>query len=290
MYSMQVLLLAIAFLATNGFQFHLPHHSCEKISIPLCHRVLPYNLTRFPNLLGDRSQVLANRSIQRYGPLVKHSNCSKHAVFLLCSFYLPICIPGIDDTEENVFKPCRSLCEQVRTDCAALMDYWPSFVKCEELPEYSDAVCIQPESFISVSKPSRGVDYDGCQGRPQADYNLYINRQYDYVIKFKVVLIERVENKGTIVRGRVGRVFKQNNVTIHKGQRLTIRSNTNSTCPSLGTGKVFLIGGYENASRAELLLSSTSLIEAWNEKILRKIRRWQRMEKKGRKKEGRRSP
>lgn len=142
-------LFAISFHVSDGFRFYLPQ-KCEKISVPLCRRVLPYNLTRFPNLLGDRSQALANRSIQQYSPLVQQANCSKHAVFFLCSFYLPICLPGI---EEDVIKPCRSLCEQIRTDCAAVIQYWPSFVKCEELPEFADGVCIQPESFIADSKP-----------------------------------------------------------------------------------------------------------------------------------------
>lgn len=153
MLSVGFLLLVIAFHTTDGFRLSLPQN-CERISIPLCRRVLPYNLTRFPNLLGDRSQILANRSIQRFSPLVQHANCSRNAVFFLCSFYLPICIPGIDETEGNIIKPCRSLCQQVRTDCAAVLKYWPSFVKCEELPEYSDSVCIKPESFIPAQKPT----------------------------------------------------------------------------------------------------------------------------------------
>lgn len=150
-------LVIIAFRSTDGF-FHASER-CEEISIPLCGSVLPYNLTRFPNLLGDRSQVFANISMLRYGSLIEHSNCSKNAVFFFCSFFLPICVPGIhdhDDSEENIFKPCRSLCEQVRSDCYEKMgpDEWPSFAKCEELPQFSASVCISPESFISAPKPT----------------------------------------------------------------------------------------------------------------------------------------
>lgn len=143
------LLALIPFYESDGLRFNLPE-KCEKISVPLCRRVLPYNLTRFPNLLGDPNQLLVNRSIQHYGPLVQQANCSKHAVFFLCSFYLPICLPGI---EEDVIKPCRSLCKQIRSDCAAVIEYWPSFVRCEELPEFADGVCIKPDSFIADSKP-----------------------------------------------------------------------------------------------------------------------------------------
>ena len=105
---------------------------------------------------------------------------------------------------------------------------------------------------------------------------MFIN--YFSVIKFKVILIERRQNKGSIIHGKVGRVIKQNNVTIHKG-RVKIWSNTESTCPSLRTGNIFLIGGFENALRRKLLLTSKSLIESWNEGTMRKIRKWQKGER-----------
>ena len=98
------------------------------------------------------------------------------------------------------------------------------------------------------------------------------------MIKFKVILIERRQKKGSIIHGKVGRVLKQNNVTIHKG-RVKIWSNTESTCPSLRTGNIFLIGGFENALRRKLLLTSKSLIESWNEGTMRKIRKWQKGER-----------
>ena len=98
-------------------------------------------------------------------------------------------------------------------------------------------------------------------------------------IKFKVILIERRGNHETIIHGKAARVFKHGNVPIQKG-RVEIWSNTNSTCPSLRAGQVFLISGHESKSRKKLLLSSTSLIEAWSGEALRKIRRWQRIEKK----------
>lgn len=148
-----VLMLGLPFHTADGFRFHRPR-KCEKISIPLCRRVLPYNLTRFPNAVGDQSQALANRSIELYRSLLQRANCSQHAVFFMCSFYLPICLPGIE--EEKVIKPCRSLCKQIRTDCADVIpvEAWQKVVKCEELPEFSDSICIQPDSFVAASEPS----------------------------------------------------------------------------------------------------------------------------------------
>lgn len=150
MYSVRLLgLLAVGLFAADGFRFSF-QPKCGKITNPLCSRVLPYNLTRFPNIFGHQSEFIANRAIQLFSPLVKQANCSKHAEFFLCSFYLPICLPGIE--EENVIRPCRSLCERIKADCSAVIQYWPSFVKCEELPQFKDSVCIQPESFIAEPK------------------------------------------------------------------------------------------------------------------------------------------
>lgn len=157
MQSMPVFLLTLVVLVTDGFLFLLDSQKCEEITIPLCRRVLPYNLTRFPNLVGDRNQVFANRSVQQYNLRMRELNCSRHAVFFLCSFYAPICLPGMVESEENI-KPCRSFCEKVRRDCAgSLLGYWPSFAKCEELPNFSDGVCVQPESFEAAKRPTSKV-------------------------------------------------------------------------------------------------------------------------------------
>lgn len=261
-------MFALSFHTADGFRFPLP--KCEKISIPLCRRVLPYNLTRFPNAAGDQSQALANRSIELYRSLLQHANCSKHAVFFMCSFYLPICFPGKQKNIE-VIKPCRSLCKQIRTDCAEVIPVgaWQKVVRCEELPDFSDNVCIQPDSFVPVSKPTKSANRNSRADGPPAEYNSYAAEQYDYVIRFKVILIESLENS-TVIHGRVSRVLKHNNVTISKGH-VKIWSNADLTISSLVTGKVFLICGHENASEQKLLLSSSSLIEAWRRKISEKI-------------------
>lgn len=271
-----VWLFVMLALSADGFRFQLP--KCEKISIPLCSRVLPYNLTRFPNAAGDQSQALANRSIELYRSLVQRVNCSKHAVFFMCLFYLPPCFPGKENIE--VIKPCRSLCEQIKSDCAEVIPVteWENVVKCEELPEFSDNMCIQPDSFVQVSpKPTKIVNHNSRADSPPAEFNSYATKQYDYVIRFKVNLIQRLENS-TVISGRVSRVLKQNNVTISKGH-VKIWSNADLTNSSLLTGDVFLICGHENASEQKLLLSSTSLIEAWSRKVSDKIRWCQGREK-----------
>ena len=111
---------------------------------------------------------------------------------------------------------------------------------------------------------------------------------YFSVVKFKVTRIKNMHNnRGTIIHGKVEHIFKQNNVTIDNDPKKvqTIWSNTSSTCPPLTQGDRFLIGGYENASRQQLLLSSTSLIETWiRNETKKKIKDWEAgRENKGRK-------
>lgn len=140
------LLLAASFQVVGGSS------KCEEISNILCLSVLPYNLTRFPNIAGDASQASALGSIQELGQdLLKHANCSKDALFLLCSFYLPMCMPN--EEGNGLVKPCRSLCERVRFDCVPKIKKWPREAKCEEMPEFSEGICIQPDSFIASLSP-----------------------------------------------------------------------------------------------------------------------------------------
>lgn len=99
------------------------------------------------------------------------------------------------------------------------------------------------------------------------------------VIKFKVIMIKRLENQETVIHGKVARIFKHSNVTIHNG-RIMIWSNTNIACPSLRAGKAFLICSHESPSRQKLLLSSSSLIVAWSRQTFKTIRKWRKLERK----------
>lgn len=250
---------------------------CEEISNMLCLSVLPYNLTRFPNMAGDVSQASALGSIQELGQdVLTHANCSKDALFLLCSFYLPMCMPN--EASNGLLKPCRSLCERVRFDCVPKIKKWPREAKCEEMPEFSESICIQPDSFISSLSPPTS----NCQDQQKFDGRMYISRQYDYVIKYRVTHVEKNEHRKIVsLTGRVGRVFKVGNLTLSRGQsNVKIWRGTDSSCPfRFALHRSYAIGGYENDSHTKLLLSPTSLILKWSEKTLKKIRSWDRVEK-----------
>ena len=117
---------------------------CEAISIPLC-KNLPYDKTRFPNILNHTSQEIAGLEIHQFYPLVK-VQCSPALKLFLCSVYAPVCslMPGI-------IKPCRSLCNAARQGCEPLMRKfgftWPAKLSCEKFPE--DGECIKPSQQVT---------------------------------------------------------------------------------------------------------------------------------------------
>ncbi|XP_068722590.1 secreted frizzled-related protein 3-like [Montipora capricornis] len=242
---------------------------CEIISGSFCSRTLPYNLTRFPNLQGDGSQASALGSIAKLGHLAEHANCSKDALFLLCSLFLPMCMPG--EEEQGIMKPCRSLCRTVRNNCSAQIMNWPRIADCDKMPVYTEDICIRPESFIATSAHTR------CQESLNFDYN-----QYDYVLKGQLTKMDR-----RFITVRVGRVFKQKNVTIAKGQHLKARRNTNgSSCPVLDLNKFYVIAGREDLLQTKLNLTSSSFILEWSSEARKEMLKWQQMERGRDRKQG----
>ncbi|PFX21568.1 Secreted frizzled-related protein 3 [Stylophora pistillata] len=164
-------------------------------------------------------------------------------------------------------------------DCPAIRKRWPSFLRCEELPKFSDGVCVQPSSFVPAHQPERDVKDNSCGMKLPVDYKHYTSKRFDYVIKFRVILLERLGNEETIIHGKVARVFKRGGKSIHNG-RIKIWSNTKKLCPSIKARRTFLICSHESASREKLLLSSSSVVVTWNAQTLKQIRKWRRYERR----------
>uniref|UniRef100_A0A4W3KEF3 Frizzled class receptor 1 n=1 Tax=Callorhinchus milii TaxID=7868 RepID=A0A4W3KEF3_CALMI len=116
------------------------HGFCQPISIPLCTDIA-YNQTIMPNLLGHTNQEDAGLEVHQFYPLVK-VQCSPELKFFLCSMYAPVCT-----VLEQAIPPCRSLCEQARQGCEALMNkfgfQWPESLRCENFPVHgSNDLCV----------------------------------------------------------------------------------------------------------------------------------------------------
>ncbi|XP_013077220.2 frizzled-2-like [Biomphalaria glabrata] len=116
---------------TKESEYVATHGKCEKINIPLC-KDIQYNETIMPNLLGHQKQDDAGLEVHQFFPLVK-VQCSKQLKFFLCTMYVPVCT-----VLEEAIPPCRSLCNEAKTGCEALMNKfgfeWPETLKCEQFP------------------------------------------------------------------------------------------------------------------------------------------------------------
>ncbi|XP_067456533.1 uncharacterized protein [Thunnus thynnus] len=78
-------------------------------------------------------------NLQQIGQIVETA-CSPYVATLMCRVVVPECSPE-DDTR---IKPCRALCEKVKTDCDSALKakrlLWPTRLRCETLPESN---CVQ---------------------------------------------------------------------------------------------------------------------------------------------------
>lgn len=101
--------------------------TCQPITVPMC-AGLPYNETFLPNPLGHTRQDDIIIQINSFYPMVS-VGCSTYFKDFLCSMYTPKCVSG------RPLPPCKSLCEQVRSDCEPLMTrfgfQWPERFQCE---------------------------------------------------------------------------------------------------------------------------------------------------------------
>uniref|UniRef100_A0A1I8M8X4 Frizzled-3 n=2 Tax=Musca domestica TaxID=7370 RepID=A0A1I8M8X4_MUSDO len=137
----QQLTSATIHLTPNGLQ-------CERIAVSACHGV-GYNMTAFPNLAGHTNQMEAELRITKLLPLIE-SHCSNTIRFLLCSSLFPLCTPDVP----RPVTACKSLCEFVKSECSShteLMQLWPEFLKCEQLPspEHQE-LCMQIPTIPTV--------------------------------------------------------------------------------------------------------------------------------------------
>lgn len=123
---------------------------CEAMTIPLCRSndvPFKYNMTRIPNFFKHFSQSEAAQQVSQFLPLVK-VDCSPDLSLFLCSLYSPPCI--------GPQKPCRELCNRVKTGCASVLEEfgvpWPEVLACEKFPLSSgDELCFQPTKVSATT-------------------------------------------------------------------------------------------------------------------------------------------
>lgn len=105
--------------------------NCKPITASLC-QGMDYTTSLHPSgILGY--------NMAQIGQMVATA-CSPNIATLMCRAAVPEC--GSDSNSQK--KPCRALCERVKTDCQATFRtkhlYWPTRLRCEALPESN---CVQ---------------------------------------------------------------------------------------------------------------------------------------------------
>lgn len=105
--------------------------TCKPVTATFCQRV-GYTTSSSPTgVLGY--------NLQQTGQIVATA-CSPNVAILMCRVVVPEC-----GSEENSrMKPCRALCEKVKTDCDSVIKAkrltWPTRLRCDSLPTSN---CVQ---------------------------------------------------------------------------------------------------------------------------------------------------
>ncbi|XP_036071594.1 uncharacterized protein LOC112143791 isoform X3 [Oryzias melastigma] len=139
----------------------VPAPTCQRITVPLC-ADLPYTETVMPNVLGHKTQDEAAMAMRQFSSLVR-GQCSSHLKPFLCSAYAPKCVSG------RAQPPCRRLCEQAKSECAASMRnfglQWPEALKCETFTTESCEQAPQPARTRTDDRTTcKPVTASFCQG------------------------------------------------------------------------------------------------------------------------------
>ncbi|GAA6217176.1 uncharacterized protein LOC109641343 [Lates japonicus] len=108
--------------------------TCKPVTASFCQGV-GYTTTLHPT--GAQGY-----SLQQIGPIVETA-CSPEVATLMCRVVVPEC----SSEDDSRVKPCRALCEKVKTDCESTLRAkrlsWPLRLRCEALPESN---CVQGQS------------------------------------------------------------------------------------------------------------------------------------------------
>ncbi|KAG1688202.1 Suppressor of tumorigenicity 14 [Nymphon striatum] len=108
-----------------------PPRKCESKRLKLCAKMLPFNLTSFPNLVGHLNYAEVMRDLVLYRQ-ISDSECFAAAPHFICHLLQPECI------DDNAIMPCKSFCTEFWNSCK---NYIPDSVKskinCDNFPRYT---------------------------------------------------------------------------------------------------------------------------------------------------------
>ncbi|XP_070821650.1 uncharacterized protein [Chaetodon trifascialis] len=134
--------------------------NCKPVTASFC-QGLGYTTTLNPTgVLGY--------NLQQIGQIVETS-CSPNVATLMCRVVVPEC----SSEDDSRLKPCRALCEKVKTDCESALRakrlLWPSRLRCESLPQSN---CVQgPGTPAAPASPAtcQTITVPLCKGLPYTE-------------------------------------------------------------------------------------------------------------------------
>nr|XP_015805444.2 uncharacterized protein LOC107379270 [Nothobranchius furzeri] len=116
--------------------------TCKPIAASFCQGL---GYTSSPHPSGAQGFTL-----QPIGQIVETA-CSPNVATLMCRVAVPECSSG----DDSRVKPCRSLCEKVKSECESTLRAkrlsWPSKLRCESLPESN---CVQGQTVTVTRAPT----------------------------------------------------------------------------------------------------------------------------------------
>ncbi|XP_072166525.1 uncharacterized protein [Diadema setosum] len=128
--------------------------TCEMLTSDGCLRVLPYNVSLYPNLLGHTTSLEAEISSYQFLPLLAVGCSPINLPLFVCSLFHPPC-------QDAIVPPCAELCNAAMTDCAPYLLgaglTWPQGAQCSRFPSASSGACVPPVGLPTIT-PSEGPD------------------------------------------------------------------------------------------------------------------------------------
>ncbi|XP_051261360.1 uncharacterized protein LOC127366462 isoform X3 [Dicentrarchus labrax] len=134
--------------------------NCKPITASFC-QGLGYTTTLHPS-------GVIGYNLQQIGQMVETA-CSPNIATLMCRVVVPECTAE----DDSRLKPCRALCEKVKTDCDSVFKarrmYWPTRLRCDALPESN---CMQSQSNpVAPTSPAtcQTITVPLCNGLPYTE-------------------------------------------------------------------------------------------------------------------------
>lgn len=271
---------AVLYIIPSLFCFSLRanERTCMPVTIAPC-RKIGYNMTQALDMYSPIARSIDKG--RKYITMVEQARCSKHAVFLLCTVYSPVCFKG-----QGLVLPCQSVCFKVKRRCNPLMRQygidWPEELDCSTFPEHNTGVCIQPSSFLSSEKAAQNKDKSVerttskcvCKKRSHG-WKFTKFRHYKraaFVVEGTIISRATTAHGRTKIYVHITKILKQGKVRPKLGKN-KIWAPTTCVCPKFQYDQKYIMFGGENLERRRLTFGNNGKLLPVKEGV-DKLRKW----------------